>query len=105
MKLALFISGVFWVICWTLWHICGADLWYIGNAQFIFACVAYIHYNTQEIKKRFVSRVFLFIAFNSLFDELFGDPQKIGYVEYAVSITYILYQTYKWIKYSKSRNY
>ena len=92
----VFISGLIWVACWVLWILFQADLWFIGNAQFIFVLVCYIHKTVETERQRFISRTFVFIALNALIDELFGDPTKIGITEYLIATAYAVYQFAKW---------
>jgi hypothetical protein len=88
----LAIGLIIWVFCHTAWVFLGYDTYYIGTAFIIFIS-SYIINNITKNKcyHKFITRLFLFLAFNNLVDEIFFDPKVFDWNEYLVFILYIIY--------------
>ena len=91
------LSTLMWVLCFSLWHFLGSDLYYIGQAQVILVLLIYVHKQANTRPQRFVSRLFVFIGFNNFLDEIFFDPSKFELNEYVIFGVFLIYSiwTYK----------
>lgn len=90
-----------WLTCNTLWIIYGEPVYYYGVAGMIASASLVINSQTEG-KRKLVSEIFVFFAFNNLADEILYDPTKIELNEYITAIIFILYITWKYLKRSKN---
>lgn len=89
------ISILFWVVSYNIWQYTAPNIYYIGNAQMIMVCSWMIHQKTNSVH-HVISRLFLFLAFNNLIDEIFFDPTAVEWNEFVIFALYLIYSLFKW---------
>ena len=89
------ISLLIWIVTYNVWQYTDACIYYIGTAQIIMAASWIIHTRTEGVN-HFISRVFLFLSFNNLADELFFDPTAIELNEFLMFALFLIYSAWKW---------
>jgi hypothetical protein len=88
LKIAICIAIISYTF-WSFFDNLPFELFYLGNALFIFLLALYIK---QATKKSFLTFFLFCVTLNNLLDELLFDPQKIGYNEYiATAIIIVVY--------------
>lgn len=92
-NLFILIFGIiFWIFCHTTWVIFGYGMYYIGTATIIFISSHLIHsVQKRNTYSRIITRLFLFLSFNNLLDEIFFDPKVFDINEYIIFIFYLIY--------------
>lgn len=88
-SIILLISIVVWVVSYNIWQFTLPNVYYVGTAQLIAVASWIIHTKTEGIH-HLISRVFLFLAFNNLLDELFFDPTKFEWNEFLMLLVFIV---------------
>ena len=91
----LSISLCIWLITYNIWQFTVPNVYYVGTAQMILVASWLIHKTTNGIH-HVVSRMFLFLAFNNLVDELFFDPTSVEWNEFTMVFFYLLYSLRSW---------
>lgn len=87
----LFLGVVVWIVCHNLWVLCGTSTYYFGTAFIIAVCGWILH----DIHKSVITRIFVFLSFNNIADELFFDPSAFSLNEYLTFLLFIIYSLWR----------
>jgi len=101
-NILLLTSLVLWVVSYNIWQFTDDSVYFIGTAQLVMVCSFIIHKRTAGIN-HIISRVFLFLSFNNLIDEIFFDPTRLELNEFTMFALFLIYSAWKW-KNSSSSN-
>lgn len=94
-KILLSASIIVWIICNSTWIYFDESVYYIGIAQMIFVASFVIHSQVNSRIDKFITRFFLFLAFNNIVDELFFDPTAFSINEYLTVLLFIIYNLFR----------
>jgi hypothetical protein len=90
----LLISLIVWVVSYNIWQFTVPNVYYVGTAQLILVCSYLIHKQTEGIH-HVISRIFVFLAANSLLDELLFDPTQFEWNEFFMLLVFISMSLWK----------
>lgn len=90
-RISILCSVIFWILCTNFWVGNGTGIYYVGISQVVLVSSWIIHNKAKSKIDLFITRCFLFLAFNNFIDEIFFNPTKFELYEYIAVGGYFIY--------------